>query len=58
MHYKIIYVNKMIKNICFVLMFVLCVDLLGAIAWELTSQTPPDQFHAGIITESIIRAIK
>ena len=39
-------------------MFVLCVDLLGAIAWELTSQTPPDQFHAGIITESIIRAIK
>ena len=45
------------KYIVYVIVFVLFVDLLGAIAWGLTSQTPPDDFHAGIITESIIKAI-
>ena len=46
------------KYIFYVVVVVLGIDLLGAIAWRLTSQTPPDQFHTGIITESIIRIIK
>ena len=48
----------MIKYIGYGLLVVLFVDILGAVAWRLSEQTPPDQFHAGIITESIIRTIK
>lgn len=40
-----------------VVLVVLCIDLLGAIAWKLSDQVAPDNFHAGIITEQIIKII-
>lgn len=50
----------MIKEIIgYVIVFVLVVDVLGFIAWSTSGQKPIDSFHAGIISESIIKlAIK
>lgn len=38
--------------------FILLIDFLGFIAWSVSGQKPVDNFHAGIITETIINLIK
>lgn len=48
----------MIKELIgYAIMFVLMVDILGFIAWATTGQKPEDNFHAGIISESIIKLV-
>ena len=46
------------KNIIVsIVMLVMFIDLLGFGSWALSGQIPPDKYHAGMITESIIKAL-
>jgi NADH:ubiquinone oxidoreductase subunit 3 (subunit A) len=47
----------MIKYVGYVIMFVLFIDVLGFVAWATSGQKPVDSFHAGAITENIIRVV-
>ena len=47
----------MIKNIMYVLGFVFMFDVLGFMFWIASGQMPVDNFHVGVITESIIKII-
>lgn len=47
------------KNIIVsIVMMIMFIDLLGFVSWALSGQISPDKYHAGIITESIIKVIK
>lgn len=46
----------MIKYIGYGVAFILVIDVMGFIAWKLSDQKPVDNFHAGVITESILEA--
>ena len=50
--------KNILKRVINGLVFVLVIDLLGFIAWKTSGQVAPDNFHAGVITESIINLIK
>ncbi len=45
------------KYVLYGLLVILFIDVLGFIAWRLSEQKPADSFHAGIITESIIKVL-
>ena len=46
------------KFILYFVSFVVFIDLLGFTAWALSEQKPYDNFYAGMITASVVHAIK
>lgn len=51
--------NKENKSIAVsIIVFVMVVDLMGFVAWSISKDKPVDNFHAGIITESIINKVR
>ena len=39
------------------IIIIMIIDFTGFIAWKTTNQKPLDNFHAGIITETIVKAL-
>lgn len=44
------------KTVLQIIAFILLVDVLGFIMWGMSGQVAPDNFHAGIITETVVKA--
>jgi hypothetical protein len=52
------HITKYTTIIMSIILFLLVIDLMGFYAWALSGQTPIDDYHLGIITETIVKIIR
>jgi len=54
----LIIIMKLRNTIIYTVILILMIDFACFLAWSTSGQMPVDNFHAGIISESIIKLIK